>query len=637
MSAKRVARPRPTAAPLLPAAVALAAAPAEAAEPPALAEPLAGAMLDTGHRRKQQYPGTWSHTDRTDIKAPKELSKRDFGDLLMRLLDTIFRAVTADGARRSRQNRVQRISIFQELHESGEIHYHFNVLAELPWSFAILLCALQAEKIFVDPATRLHDYYWTSFIYCTVPGADPDSKAGIDLDREPWLSPGHPTVQETIADIPRGARAVDKKRVRRYLGVESGESTKKDLSLTDKEFAAHVLAKGLETLLELQAWVTTTRDRLQEDRQALPEEQHMAFIGIEAYMFKNQADLRRRINFAWEASRAPNVVRLNRMTAWEFVVAARTQTPCVCGGRWPLLTEELLDVQVRAFPLFDALPQELPSPHAIKAAMRKCLQHGGDKHSNIYFYGPKNAGKSHMLKPMVKLFGQYCFVRPVGKTDNYPLQEIFGKKAAVLQDLRTTTYNLPWDALLVWFEAEDFMVPLPQNHFMGNKLYDEKAPIFASSGSKLRISRKEAESLQVDPDKQNDMMDTRWVYFRHTVSMDAGDAIPPCPRCFSEWLCRDSPVIQAPDVHNVSIAAVPAAAQTLLAATAEAKDAMLDFLETHGSIFLQGPRCNVKEVAIMTSWGQRFHATCGRLRPFLQSYGITNPMDCDEISEFVFN
>ena len=164
MSAKRVARPRPSAAPLLPAAVALAAAPAGAAEPPALAEPLAGAMLDTGHRRKQQYPGTWSHTDRTDIKAPKELSKRDFGDLLMRLLDTIFRAVTVDGARRSRQNRVQRISIFQELHGSGEIHYHFNVLAELPWSFAVLLRALQAEKIFVDPATRLHDYYWTSFI-----------------------------------------------------------------------------------------------------------------------------------------------------------------------------------------------------------------------------------------------------------------------------------------------------------------------------------------------------------------------------------------------------------------------------------------------------------------------------------------
>ena len=129
MAPKRQAVSPATPAPLLADAVASAAAPTEAAAP---APPLEPAMLDTGHRRKQQYPGTWSHTDRTDIKAPKELPKPDFGTLLMRLMDTIFRAGPADGTRRSRQNRVQRISIFQELHESGEIHYHFNILAELP-------------------------------------------------------------------------------------------------------------------------------------------------------------------------------------------------------------------------------------------------------------------------------------------------------------------------------------------------------------------------------------------------------------------------------------------------------------------------------------------------------------------------
>ena len=238
---------------------------------------------------------------------------------------------------------------------------------------------------------------------------------------------------------------------------------------------------------------------------------------------------------------------------------------------------------------------------------------------------------------MISLFGKYCFVRPVGRTDNFPLQEIFGKKVVVLQDLRTTTFNLPWDALLVWFEAEDFMVPLPQNHFMGNKLYEEKAPIFASSGAKLRMSRKEAEVLHIDPDRQNDMMDTRWVYFRHSVSMDACDAIPTCTRCFSEWLCRESPVIPAPHFPIVPNVVVPAGAETLSTGTVEAKDAILDFLECHGSIFLQGTKCNLKEVAMMTCWGQRFHATCGRLRPFLQAYGITNPSDSFEVIELVFN
>ena len=91
MPPKRVAESRAPAAPLLPVADALAAAPAEAPAPPAPAAPLALAMLDTGHRRKQQYPDTWSHTDRTDIKAPKELAKPDFGNLLMRLLDNLLR------------------------------------------------------------------------------------------------------------------------------------------------------------------------------------------------------------------------------------------------------------------------------------------------------------------------------------------------------------------------------------------------------------------------------------------------------------------------------------------------------------------------------------------------------------------
>ena len=40
---------------------------------------------------------------------------------------------------------------------------------------------------------------------------------------------------------------------------------------------------------------------------------------------------------------------------------------------------------------------------------------------------------------------------------------------------------------------------------------------------------------------------------------------------------------------------------------------------------------------MMTRWGQRFHAAYGRLLPFSQSFGVTNPSDCDEIMEFVFN
>ena len=111
----------------------------------------------------------------------------------------------------------------------------------------------------------------------------------------------------------------------------------------------------------------------------------------------------------------------------------------------------------------------------------------------------------------------------------------------MLQDFRAQTYDMGFDASLVWFEGESFYVPLPQNHNKGNKLYSEKAPIFISAGSKLRISAKEAWTLQVDMHQQNDMMDGRFTYFRLPVAVPPHCRRPvlPCAKCFAKWLCED--------------------------------------------------------------------------------------------------
>ena len=81
--------------------------------------------------RKQVYVGTWSHTDRHDLKAPRDMGKGDFGLLLVRLLGEIFRKQSEDSGQRSRLNRVDKVSVFQELHSNGEIHYHFILLSLL--------------------------------------------------------------------------------------------------------------------------------------------------------------------------------------------------------------------------------------------------------------------------------------------------------------------------------------------------------------------------------------------------------------------------------------------------------------------------------------------------------------------------
>ena len=102
--------------------------------------------------------------------------------------------------------------------------------------------------------------------------------------------------------------------------------------------------------------------------------------------------------------------------------------------------------------------------------------------------------------------------------------------------MRTNTYKLDWDALLVWFEGDSFRVPIK---YEGDKLYNERAPIFASSSSKLRISKWEAQSLGVNEAAQNDMMDVRWRYFYHSASIALRVECAPCTRCFSEWLSTD--------------------------------------------------------------------------------------------------
>ena len=179
----------------------------------------------------------------------------------------------------------------------------------------------------------------------------------------------------------------------------------------------------------------------------------------------------------------------------------------------------------------------MPNSDNVRGAIRRALKEGCKKHANVFFYGPNTSGKSHTIQPLAEIFDGLTFKRPVGK-GNFPLQGIFGKKVCVLQDVRVNTFKLGFDSLLVWWEGEKFPVPLPQNKHDGDKEYVDKAPVFITAGSKFRIPRKEAETLQVSEDVQNDMMDARfsYYYFPRTLLAHQKVEVPPCPRCFASWL-----------------------------------------------------------------------------------------------------
>ena len=480
--------------------------------------------------RRRQYCGTWSHTDHAVRKSPESIEKAAFGELVVSTLNELFRKAAAP-PKRMKMNHVVKLSVWQELHQNGKKHYHFPILADSPWYVEPLRRALQDQGIYTHFSAD-HDYYWTSVIYLAVPSGLPGGKTQADLDPEPWLSPGHPSVRDSLLDIPRGARPSDKGRVRRYLG-ESTDTARASSSVafSDKEFSAFVLHRGMRSLTELLAWVRTQSEK----RASLPPEQRAVLVGMEAYCYRNQADLKRRLSFAWEIADAPSKVAMKAKTAWEMVVAA-CEHDCVCEGSWVSRTEALLKWQCGGFPS-NVPPQEQPESSVLRRALRTALQQGAQKHTNVFLYGPNTSGKSHVLKPLMDIFAGCVFLRPVGK-GNYPLQDIFGAKVCVLQDVRVTTFKLSWDDMLVWFEGERFTVPFPRNMHGKDEEYSERAPIFISTGAKFSMPDIEAQRLRVNVADQNEMMGARFRFFHFPRSLAEHEkkVTPTCAACFARWL-----------------------------------------------------------------------------------------------------
>ena len=246
---------------------------------------------------------------------------------------------------------------------------------------------------------------------------------------------------------------------------------------------------------------------------------------------------------------------------------------------------------------------------------------GAMKHINVFLYGPNTSGKSHLLKPLMEVFADCCFLRPAGK-GSFPLEELFGAKVCVLQDVRVSTFKLAWDDLLVWFEGEKFTVPIK---FCKDKLYAERAPVFISTASKFCMGKQEAERLKVDPFEQGAMMDARFRFFHFPRTLTADEKVEtrPCKRCFALWLQHGSLGFEG----EQSASAPPVA--NLPSPASRAAEAITDWIETHGGVlYLSGPGCNLALLADALQWTVHYLPTCGRLLPFIRSHGaVANDLD----------
>ena len=79
------------------------------------------------------------------------------------------------------------------------------------------------DKVFVSFGSA-HAYFWTIMVYGGIPSIH---KAAEEIDKCPYHSQGK-TLREELADIPRGARAGDKDRVRACPNIGSFVTTPND-------------------------------------------------------------------------------------------------------------------------------------------------------------------------------------------------------------------------------------------------------------------------------------------------------------------------------------------------------------------------------------------------------------------------
>lgn len=164
------------------------------------------------------------------------------------------------------------------------------------------------------------------------------------------------------------------------------------------------------------------------------------------------------------------------------------------------------------------------------SAIRALLVRGRGKTLNIMLHGEANCGKSFLLEPLTKIFD--AFENPAkGK-----FAWMGAEKAEIIliDDFRWDPEQISWDDLLRLLEGKITKLPAPRNLSAHDVIIKKDTPILMTSRSMIRWPKKDKYE-----DRENDMMDIRWNYFkffRKLTREEMNTNIPACPRCFAEFV-----------------------------------------------------------------------------------------------------
>ena len=436
----------------------------------------------TSNTNNRTYLITYSQVDK-DLAPTRQI----FADLCV----DAFGGVT----------KVEQYACAEEPHENGGTHYHVSLklLNTSRWFRAKEYLRDRGIIVnFARPPPGRAMYAWI-FRYIS------------KFDENVHLSENHPHLED-IVNNNRCRRAVAA-RVR-AAADSRGDGGKRSSRLKDPEVAKYCRKHGLKSLSQLMA---DAEERMKNGDESLHDY-------IFSRTLKQLHELLAKVDLMEKCVEKV----LNLGTPRMETLRSFKDADCVdrCESIWYDLA-------------LDIFRRSAINKYVFADGVRELIEKGRARGRNVLILGPHAAGKTFLLKPLMKIFPIH-FVNPAASAFGW----IGADEASfiMLNDFRwlrkSDGGNIEWTCFLNLLEGMTVSLPAPMNHYSKHISIHTDVPIFATGPDPIRwYSRQENEPRDTTKHKHEDQqMEDRWNIFRLSHTFERGerrDDIPPCPSCFA--------------------------------------------------------------------------------------------------------
>ncbi|CAK0810352.1 unnamed protein product [Prorocentrum cordatum] len=455
---------------------------------------------------------------------PADMDDREF--FRKALLDAVANLAPAAGSQggrpRTRALEVNFLLTVQEKHQDGKVHYHQAVKLSHETRFLPIKTALRQRSKLASHWSTSHTELWSAVRYLT---RTSDRKKSVDRSPDVWAKDGSAPNLYEMGNEGWGAKM--HKRRREQAAMAAGDQVLERSAKKSKE----IFGK-----LDLYALVVT--DKLLTPRKVMTHAQKKGSLAMQNYVARNQRKLAELIEEALEWEGASERAEEDDESDWGLILRKAACT-CACG-------EAGCEWWAAAVAFFDRNPGV--DRDYLAACLVKIIKEGPSKTARVpLIVGPRNAGKSTVLEPVLTLFGEGgVFTKP--KLGAFcPLAKLVGpqRRFIFFDDYRPVEYasmperspTVPVTDFLAMFCGQKFQVQVSQcfNNGQPDTIWKRGAAMTAKKKGLWMPS-------DVVPQEEIRHMQARVVQFEAKGKLKEADfrTVPKCSESFARWLVTGS-------------------------------------------------------------------------------------------------